>query len=87
MKIYYLVFIIKRLNEENFLSFSLQFNAIFLGESVITDEKKKPLFEAFGWLNSFLQKGKYVAGDKPTIADLSLLATMSGMIVSRYNKF
>lgn len=59
-----------------------QFNALFLGESVITEEKKKAVFEAFGWLNSFLSKTKYVASDKPTIADLSIIATISGLIVS-----
>uniref|UniRef100_A0A336K1W7 glutathione transferase n=1 Tax=Culicoides sonorensis TaxID=179676 RepID=A0A336K1W7_CULSO len=59
---------------------AIAFNALFLGESVITEEKKKPVFEAFGWLNGFLEKSKYVAGDKPTIADISLIATMSGMI-------
>lgn len=56
---------------------------MFLGESVITEEKKKSLFEAFGWLNQFLEKSKYVAGDNVTIADLSIIATVSGMIVSR----
>lgn len=59
-----------------------QFNALFLGESVITDEKKKPLFEAFALLNEYLEKAKYVAGDNVTLADLSILATISGMIVS-----
>lgn len=60
---------------------AIAFNALFLGESVITEEKKKPVFEAFGLLNGFLDKTKYVAGDKVTLADLAILATMSGMIL------
>jgi len=59
---------------------AIAFNALFLNETVITEEKKKPLFEAFGWLNEFLKDHKFVAGNTVTIADLSILATISGMI-------
>lgn len=55
---------------------------MFLGETVITEEKKKPLFEAFDLMNGFLEKTNFVAGDKITLADLAILASISGMIVS-----
>jgi len=58
----------------------IAFNALFLGESVITEEKKKALFEAFELLNGFLANSKFVAGHNLTIADLSIIATISGMI-------
>lgn len=64
------------------ISIVFQFNALFLGDGVITDQKKKDLFDAFALLNQFLEKSKYVAGENPTIADLAILATISGMIVS-----
>ena len=35
-------------------------------------------------LDGFLSKSKYLAGDNVTIADLSLLGTISTLAVSRY---
>lgn len=69
------------------LTIFLQFNALFLGESVITEEKKKPLFDSFALLNGFLDKTKFTAGDKVTLADLSILATISGMIVCKKQQY
>lgn len=40
-------------------------------------EKLKRLEEAFGFLNTFLESSKYAAGDSLTLADISLVATVS----------
>lgn len=48
-------------------------------------EKFKKIEEAFGFLNTFLEKSKYVAGDHLTIADISLLATVSSFEVAEFD--
>ncbi|CAD7084917.1 unnamed protein product [Hermetia illucens] len=40
-------------------------------------EKLKRLEEAFGFLNTFLESRKYAAGDSLTLADISLVVTVS----------
>lgn len=61
---------------------------IFLGETKIGDEKRKSLYEAFNWLNGFLENGDYVAGGKtPTIADIFMLASLSSAVVSNIYYF
>lgn len=40
-------------------------------------EKFKKMEDAFDFLNTFLDKSKYAAGDKLTVADMSLIATVS----------
>jgi len=49
------------------------------------EEKLKKLEEALGFLNTFLEGSKYAAGDNITIADHSLLASVSTIEVSSPN--
>lgn len=53
---------------------------MFLGETTISDEKRKLLNEAFELLNIFLEGNIWMAGDTVTIADLCILATVSAVI-------
>lgn len=56
------------------------FPVLFLGETEI----KKPLINdlniALGFLDKFLESGKWLAGDNPTIADTSIYASVSNLI-------
>ena len=46
----------------------------------VSDEGKKNLAEAFGWLEDFIKPTGFVAGTKEmTVADLSALATVSSI--------
>jgi glutathione S-transferase len=40
-------------------------------------EKYKKMEESYEWLNKFLENQKFVAGDNLTIADLSIIASVS----------
>lgn len=64
----------------NLLSF-LQFPVLFLGENQIYDEHKQSLEEALGFLDVFLQDNDFVAGSNLTIADCSLVASVSTIVV------
>lgn len=56
---------------------------MYLGETKIYDEHRQKLFEAFGWLNTFLVGYKYVARtDFPTLADFSLFNSVASIVVS-----
>ncbi|XP_026478114.1 uncharacterized protein LOC113384585 [Ctenocephalides felis] len=55
------------------------FPALFLGETTVSKDKKDQLNEAFGYLDGFLAKTKWVAGDNFTIADNAILASMSSI--------
>lgn len=57
-----------------------QFPVLFLGETKISDEKRKQLTEAFEYLNTFLEGNDWVAGDKVTIADLAILSSLSTIV-------
>ncbi|XP_055551709.1 glutathione S-transferase 1 isoform X3 [Wyeomyia smithii] len=46
-------------------------------------EKEKKMLDALEFLDKFLEGGKYVAGDSLTIADLSILATISSFDVAK----
>lgn len=61
----------------------MQFPALFLGEKKITDEKRNQVFEAFGFMEKFLDGRKWFCGDNLTIADLSILASMSSVLVEQ----
>lgn len=59
-----------------------QFPALFLGETKISDEKREKLNEALEWVNLFLEGNQYVAGgDSPTLADLSILVSVTTIVV------
>jgi glutathione S-transferase len=59
-----------------------KFPAIFLGEKTISDDKRTQVYEAFGFMETFLEGRKWFCGEKLTIADLSVLASLSSIIVS-----
>ncbi|XP_053683000.1 glutathione S-transferase 1 isoform X1 [Sabethes cyaneus] len=46
-------------------------------------EKEKKMLDGLEFLDKFLEKSKYVAGDSLTIADLSILATISTYEVAK----
>ncbi|ENN74627.1 hypothetical protein YQE_08747, partial [Dendroctonus ponderosae] len=58
----------------------IKFPILFLGEDQILDENKQPLEEALGFLDVFLDENSYVAGDKLTVADCSLAASVSSIV-------
>lgn len=53
---------------------------LHLGETKITQEKRDNLTEAFGFLNTFLNETKYVAGNDVTIADLAIYASVTSIV-------
>jgi len=56
------------------------FPIIYLGETTIPDDKRKALFEAFDWLNGFLQGNDYIAGPTVTVADLFAVSSMLSIV-------
>ncbi|XP_019868564.1 glutathione S-transferase 1 [Aethina tumida] len=56
------------------------FPVLFLGENQIYDEHKQSLEEALGFLDVFLQDNDFVAGSNLTIADCSLVASVSTIV-------
>lgn len=67
----------------NFLynQFDFQFPILYLGEDEIHDEKKTPLEEALGFLDIFLEGNTFVCGEKLTVADCCLVASVSSLVV------
>lgn len=61
-----------------------QFPVLFLGEDEIHDEKKTPMEEALGFLDVFLEGTNFVCGENLTIADCSLVASVSSLVVSNF---
>nr|QWJ89644.1 glutathione S-transferase d2 [Sitophilus zeamais] len=66
------------------------FPVLFLGEDTILDEHKQPLEEALGFLDVFLEGNNFVTGDKLTVADCCLVASVSSIVavgwdISAYN--
>lgn len=47
----------------------------------LDEEKTKKLGEAFGFLNTFLGSSEYAAGSTFTVADITLLASITSMEV------
>ena len=47
-----------------------------------TEDKIKKIDEAFEFLNTFLAGNEYVAGNQLTVADLSILASVTTIQVS-----
>lgn len=64
-----------------------QFPIVYQGEDQILDETKQPLEEALGFLDVFLEGHDFVAGDKLTVADCSLVASVSSIMVSMKDIF
>lgn len=54
---------------------------LFQGESY-NEEKAEKLNEALGWLNSLLEGRAFVAGDNLTIADITIIVTLTNLDVS-----
>lgn len=64
--------------------FYFQYPALFLGEKNIADEKRNHIHDAFILMENFLEGRKWFCGDNMTIADLSILASVSSIIVKIY---
>lgn len=54
----------------------------FQGATEVPKKHTDEVIEALGYMEGFLENNVYVAGYDVTIADLSLLATVSTLIVS-----
>lgn len=55
---------------------------LFEGATEVPKKHTDEIVEALGYMEEFLENNVYVAGYDVTIADLSLLATVSTLIVS-----
>lgn len=60
----------------------MQFPIIFLGVTEIQQNLKDDLNSTLGFLDQFLSESKWVAGDNVTIADTSIYASLSSILVS-----
>jgi len=60
-----------------YLRFANTYIANLFRDEKITDKKLADLNEALEWLDGFLKKSKWAAGDNMTIADCSLVSTVS----------
>nr|QWV59552.1 glutathione S-transferase delta 2 [Lasioderma serricorne] len=56
------------------------FPVLFLGEIEVYDEHKVALDEALGFLDVFLDGNNFVAGEKLTVADCCLVASVSSIV-------
>ncbi|KAL0860938.1 hypothetical protein ABMA27_009470 [Loxostege sticticalis] len=52
---------------------------IALGKSSVTELQLKDIEESYGFVNTYLEKTRYIAGDTLTVADLSCVATLSSL--------
>ncbi|XP_063709337.1 glutathione S-transferase D7-like [Culicoides brevitarsis] len=60
---------------------------IYKGETEIKKENIDSIYEAFKWLDDILSKSKWMAGDNVTIADTTMLATLSTLFVTKLDKY
>nr|WCC58232.1 glutathione S-transferase [Pharsalia antennata] len=51
--------------------------SVLMGAKVVAEEHVKAVNEAYGFLEIFLQDNKYIAGDSLSIADFSILNTIT----------
>lgn len=65
--------------------FGEYFYPVIFGNASFDPEKKTKMDEAVGFLNTFIGDSTYAAGDKLTIADLALVATISTFDVASYD--
>lgn len=73
-----------------YLRFAEYYYPQIFAKAPANPEKLKPLEDALGFLNTFLEGQTYVAGDHLTLADISLVATVStidivGFELSKYS--
>lgn len=61
---------------------TFQYPVIFLGETKIDNVNRERLYEALGFLESFLDGKKFVAGDELSLADISILVSVTSIDVS-----
>lgn len=66
-----------------FFFLCIQYPILFMGETTISQDKKEKLYEAFEWMEKFLEGQNWFAGDTMTIADLSILASLSSILVRK----
>ncbi|XP_048000279.1 glutathione S-transferase 1-like [Leguminivora glycinivorella] len=64
--------------------YNLYMPMIFQGEEY-NEENAAKLDEALGWLNSFLDGRAFVAGDNMTIADITMVVTLTNMDAFGYD--
>lgn len=57
---------------------------MFKGKTEVDPKDKESLLEGFAWLNDFLKGNKWVAGDELSIADFSIVGTVSAFFVSSF---
>jgi len=55
------------------------------GRTAIDENLKAGLYEAFSYLDIFLEGSPWVASSNMTIADFSCVATVSSLVVSSYS--
>ncbi|XP_075222371.1 glutathione S-transferase 1-like [Lycorma delicatula] len=61
------------------------FPVLFLGETLVSEEKKLSLEEALGWVDTFLTGRPWLAGTEMTIADCACAASISSIIAVGYD--
>ncbi|XP_044763335.1 glutathione S-transferase 1-like [Coccinella septempunctata] len=52
---------------------------LFQGIGDISDDDRDKIIEAFGYIENYLEKTPYVAGEEMTVADLSILSTVASI--------
>ena len=57
---------------------------MFHGATKLSEEKQKELAVAVEYLDGFLAKSKYAAGEHLTLADIVLVASAATMLVSLF---
>lgn len=60
--------------------YDIVYPLLFDETNEVPKEKADKMFEAFWWLNSFLEYNKWVAGDEMTVADLAFLVRIQGVV-------
>nr|AGV08610.1 glutathione S-transferase [Nephotettix cincticeps] len=58
---------------------------VMFGGAPFDEEKKKKLDEAYGFLDKYLEDGKWAAGDNYTLADIALVASVTSAEVVGYD--
>lgn len=56
---------------------------VYEGQTTIPDDKRKAALEALDYVEGLLKEKEWVAGDKITVADFSLITTVTSLAVSK----